>query len=88
MVEQLATAIDESDTNASLATAIGVAGLFRLSEDETRRIVDEVSTATARWREVARAIGLATQELQRLAPAFEHDQQVAARNLSGSASRR
>ncbi|HTZ64890.1 MAG TPA: hypothetical protein VMB51_12370 [Solirubrobacteraceae bacterium] len=47
-----------------------------------------MSTATARWREVARAIGLATQELQRLAPAFEHDQQVAARNLSGSASRR
>jgi serine/threonine-protein kinase HipA len=84
--KQLATAIDESNAEASLATALNVAGLFRLSEAEARQIVDELSTATARWQEVARAMGLTTPELQRLAPAFEHEQQVAARKLAGTQS--
>lgn len=84
--KQLATAIDESNAEASLATALNVAGLFRLSEAEARQIVDELSTATARWQEVARATGLATPELQRLAPAFEHEQQVVARQLAGTQS--
>lgn len=79
--KQLATAIDESNAEASLATALDVAGLFRLSKAEARQIVVELSTATARWQEVARALGLATSELQRLAPAFEHEQQVEARKL-------
>ena len=81
--KQLATAIDEHNAQASLATALNVAGLFRLSEADARQIVDELSTATARWQEVARAMGLATPELRRLAPAFEHEQQVAARKLVG-----
>jgi serine/threonine-protein kinase HipA len=80
-VKQLATAIDEHNTEASLATALNVAGLFRLSEADAHQIVDELSTVTARWQEVARAMGLAMPELQRLAPAFEHEQQVAARKL-------
>jgi serine/threonine-protein kinase HipA len=84
--KQLATAIDESNAEASLATALNVAGLFRLSEAEARQTVNEISTATARWQEVARAMGLATPELQRLAPAFEHEQQVAARKLVGTQS--
>jgi serine/threonine-protein kinase HipA len=84
--KQLATAIDERNPEASLATALEVAGLFRLSEAEARQIVDELSTATARWQEVARAMGLATPELQRLAPAFEHAQQIAARRFVGTQS--
>jgi serine/threonine-protein kinase HipA len=84
--KQLATAIDEHNPEASLATALNVAGLFRLSEADAHQIVDELSTVTARWQEVARAMGLATPELQRLAPAFEHEQQVAARKLVGTQS--
>lgn len=79
--KHLATAIDETDTEASLATALAVAGLFRLSDDDARQIVDQVSTATARWRGVARAMGVSASELRRLAPAFEHDQRAAARAL-------
>jgi len=79
--KQLATAIDESNAEASLATALDVAGLFRLSEAGARQIVDELSTATARWQAIARAKGLATPELQRLAPAFEHEQLIAARKF-------
>jgi serine/threonine-protein kinase HipA len=84
--KQLTTAIDEHNAEASLATALNVAGLFRLSEADARQIIDDLSTATARWQEVARAMGLATPELQRLAPAFEHEQQVAARELVGMQS--
>jgi serine/threonine-protein kinase HipA len=83
---QLATAIDEHDTRASIATALGVAGLFRASEVQARTIVAEVSAATGRWREVARATGLGAQQIARLEPAFEHEQSVAARELSSTRS--
>jgi serine/threonine-protein kinase HipA len=79
--KQLATAIDETDTEASIATALAVAGMFRLSDDDAREIVDRVSAATARWQEVARAMGVSASELRRLAPAFEHEQRAAARAL-------
>lgn len=79
--KQLATAIDENNTQASLATALEVAGLFRVSEEQARAIVAEVSSATERWRDVARAKGLGGQELERLESAFEHEQSVAAREL-------
>jgi serine/threonine-protein kinase HipA len=79
--KQLATAIDENNTQASLATALEVADLFRVSEAQAREIVGEVSDATARWRDVARARGLGHQQLERLEPAFEHEQSAAAREL-------
>jgi serine/threonine-protein kinase HipA len=79
--KQLATAIDETNVQASLATALEVADLFRISETQAREIVGEVSNATARWRDVARATGLSGYELERLEPAFEHEQSAAAREL-------
>ncbi len=79
--KQLATAIDETNAQASLATALDVADLFRLSETQAREIVGEISNATARWRDVARATGLGRQELERLESAFEHGQSAAAREL-------
>ncbi len=77
--KHLATAIDDNNTEASLATALEVAGLFRVSETQARAIVAEVLAATERWRDVARAAGLGGQQLERLEPAFEHEQSVAAR---------
>jgi serine/threonine-protein kinase HipA len=79
--KQLATAIDEHDTKASIATALEVAGQFRVSEAQARAIVAEVSAATERWRDVARATGLGAQQIARLEPAFEHEQSVIAREL-------
>jgi serine/threonine-protein kinase HipA len=84
--KQLATAIDETNAQASLATALDVAGLFRVSETQTRAIVGEVSNATARWRDVARAMGLGAQQLERLEPAFEHEQSATARELATAPS--
>ena len=82
--KQLATAIDEHDTRASIATALEVAGLFRVSPAQARAIVVEVSAATERWRDVARATSLGAQQIARLEPAFEHEQSVAARELSAT----
>lgn len=79
--KQLATAIDDNSTEARLATALEVAGLFRVSEAQARTIVAEVLAATERWREVARATGLGAQQLERLESAFEHEQSAAAREL-------
>jgi serine/threonine-protein kinase HipA len=84
--KQLATAIDESNAEASLATALEVADLFRVSEVQARAIVAEVSDATARWRDVARATGLGGQQLEQLEPAFEHEQSAVARELVAARS--
>jgi serine/threonine-protein kinase HipA len=79
--KQLATAIDDNSTEASLATALEVAPQFRISEMQARAIVAEVLAATERWRDVARATGLGGQQLERLESAFEHEQSAAAREL-------
>jgi serine/threonine-protein kinase HipA len=84
--KQLATAIDEHDTSASIATALEVAGLFRVSPAQARAIVAEVSAATERWRDIARATGLGAQQIARLERAFEHEQSAAARELSTTRS--
>lgn len=84
--KQLATAIDDNSTEASLATALEVAGLFRISETQARAIVAEVLAATERWRDVARAMGLGNQQLERLESAFEHEQSAAARELVAAPS--
>jgi len=83
---QLATAIDEHDARASIATALEVAGLFRVSPARAHAIVAEVSAATERWRDVARATGLGAQQIALLEPAFEHEQSAAARELSSAPS--
>jgi serine/threonine-protein kinase HipA len=82
-VKDLVTSIDEHRTEANLAIAFEVAGLFRLSDERARQIVTEVSAAATRWREVARGYGLSAAQLERLEPAFEHEQASAARELVG-----
>ena len=83
----LATAIDEHSTEASLSVALEVAGLFRISPAQAQAIVAEVSLATDNWRDVARATGLDSHQLERLEPAFEHEQSVTARELRTAAGR-
>ncbi len=74
------------DTEGRLAIALEVAPLFRLPEMQARAIVAEVLAATERWRDVARATGLGAQQLERLEPAFEHEQSAAARELIAAPS--
>src|SRR5207302_1686465 len=74
----LSTAIDSSDTTASIALALRVAPLFRLSDTHAARALGEVCTATRRWAQVAAANGLTAHDIANMAPAFEHPEATAA----------
>lgn len=80
--KHLATAIDEHSAEARLTTALDVAGLFRISEAQARTILGQVSSATARWREVALAHGIGRGQIERFASAFEHAQTAIARDIA------
>lgn len=71
----LTTAIDEADGTASLDLAFEVAPHFGVKPDKAKIIVQEVGAAVARWRETAAATGLAAKEIERMATAFEHEEQ-------------
>ena len=74
-----ALAIDESETTASLDTALTVASAFGIAKlAEARSIAKEVGAAVARWRTVADAQGIGRAEIERMASAFEHDDLEAA----------
>jgi hypothetical protein len=50
------------------------AGYFALSLADARSILGQVAGATRRWREVARDVGAASAEMDRMASAFEHEE--------------
>lgn len=80
--KRLSTAIDEDSTLASLETALEVAELFGLTEVEGQQIVSEVVRATDDWREASAAAGLGKVEIERMEPAFEHEQRELAHGLT------
>jgi len=71
----LSTAIDASDTSASLALAMSVAPLFRLSPTAAAVVVQEVAAAVGTWRSTA-ATWLAPAQIEEMAPAFAALEQV------------
>lgn len=77
----LTTAINLDDGTASLALALEVAGYFELDSAEARSIASEVGKATKKWRRVATEMGIAANEIERMASAFEHADLKAALRL-------
>ena len=75
----LSTAINEDDNTASLALALEVAPYFELDDKKARAIAKEVATAVSKWRDEAARHGLAKNEIDRMASAFEHEDLKAAR---------
>jgi serine/threonine-protein kinase HipA len=67
-----ALALNETDQDASLDTALAIAAYFRLSKPEAAAIAKEVGTAVATWRDVAVHHGLNSNQIDRMASAFEH----------------
>jgi serine/threonine-protein kinase HipA len=80
--KRLSTSIDYDTDAARLDVLMGVAEYFRLGELDARRVLSEVLAAAGEWRSAARAAGLGRVEIERMAPAFEHDQAEAARALA------
>lgn len=65
--------LDGRSNAASIELLLGVAGFFRLDEEEAEAILVEVSEATSRWREMARRLGLDRASINEMRPAFEHE---------------
>jgi serine/threonine-protein kinase HipA len=70
----LTTAIDEADGTASLDLAFQVAPHFGVKPDRAKAIVRDVGKAVVRWRETAASMGLSSNETERMASAFEHEE--------------
>lgn len=68
----LSTAIDLDDATASLELALQVASYFDISTEDAYQIAYEVGTAVSSWRSVAAGLGLPSNQMDRMASAFEH----------------
>jgi len=68
----LTTAINEDDGTASLALAMDVAKYFELDAAKAREIAKQVGKAVSKWRVEAAHYGIAKNEIDRMASAFEH----------------
>ncbi len=78
---QLSTAIDLDNTDASIETALSVAGYFRLSQSAANSIISGIEEATRDWQREAAELGLARHEIDRMAIAFASGQRSVARAL-------
>jgi serine/threonine-protein kinase HipA len=82
--KDLSTAIDFTDTRASLDNLMGVADYFRLDTSDALDVLAEVTRAVARWRTVATSHGLLQRDLDAMEPAFQHAETERAQTLTGS----
>jgi serine/threonine-protein kinase HipA len=85
--KDLSTAIDYTDTRASVDTLMRVASYFRLDAGDALDVLAEVAGAVARWRTVAKSHGLTQHELDLMEPAFEHAESERAQALTKRAGR-
>ncbi|MCE5294444.1 MAG: type II toxin-antitoxin system HipA family toxin [Chlamydiales bacterium] len=67
----LSTAIDYSDPTASLHLALETSRYYDLTIPERESIVQEVASATAKWRDVAKQYKISPAEINRMVSAFE-----------------
>ena len=68
----LTTAINEDDNTASLDLAMVVAPYFELEQARARADAGAVARAVTNWRDEAARQGLAKEEIERMASAFDH----------------
>lgn len=68
----LTTTIDLYDGTASLDLALSVAKEFGLTQEGAKKIAKVVGKAVNKWREEARCFKIPTNEIERMASAFNH----------------
>jgi serine/threonine-protein kinase HipA len=69
----LTTNINLDEGTCDLQLVLSAAEYFGLSTAAAQAIIKQVATATATWRDVARAAQANPHEIRRMASAFEHD---------------
>lgn len=79
--KELSTAIDFSDTHASIDTLMDVAEYFRLNAGEATDALTQVTSAVGCWRAVAATHGLQQADIEAMEPAFEHAERKRAQAL-------
>src|ERR1039458_5776797 len=82
--KDLSTAIDFTDTRASLDNLVGVADYFRLDTSDALDVLAEGTRAAARWRTVATSHGLLQRDLDAMEPTFQYAETERAQTLTGS----
>jgi serine/threonine-protein kinase HipA len=70
----LSMMIDDQDNSASFDLVLKVGDYFGLENDEMKMIASEVVGAVSIWRDEAKRLGSSSEEISRLATAFEHDE--------------
>jgi serine/threonine-protein kinase HipA len=80
--KDLSTAIDYTNTRASVDTLMTVAAYFRLEASDALEVLAEVTRVVTRWRTVAKSHGLLQQDLDAMESAFEHAEGERARALT------
>jgi serine/threonine-protein kinase HipA len=80
--KHLSTAINLTDTAASVDTLMSVADRFGLDASAAVSVLAEVTQAVAAWRDVALSCGLQQEDLDAMEPAFEHAETERARALT------
>ena len=87
-LKHLSTAIDFTDTRASVDTLMSVAAYFRLDHSDALEVLAKVMRAVARWPDAAESHGLLQHDLDVMKPAFEHAEGQRARALTDNQSSR
>ena len=82
----LSLMIDDRDSSASFDLTVGVGDYFGLVEDDMRAVVAELVNSISTWRDEARRIGASTEEINRMATAFEHAEMTRAQKFLRSKS--
>jgi serine/threonine-protein kinase HipA len=68
----LTTNISPDEATCDLGLVLSVAEYFGLGAAAAKKIIKEVASATARWRNVAQDLKARTAEIRRMESAFEH----------------
>ena len=69
----LTTNIDLDEGTCSLDLLEAASGFFALTLAQARAVIKEVATATATWRDAAKAVGVRAADIHRMSSAFEHN---------------
>lgn len=70
----LSMMIDDQDNSASFDLVLNVGDYFGLENQETMMIAGEVVRAVSSWRNEAKRLGISSEEINRMATAFEHEE--------------
>ena len=80
---EFSTSLSGGGARNTIAGALDVAPVFRLTSEAAHGVLEHVSGATSRWRETAKRAGISADSIEQLASAFEHEQAEAVGELTG-----